>query len=238
MFKSKQSMAVLALFTSQAVAIKYRPPAGTVPWGSAATLPEWKDPQDHKVNYFIPNFGEDAEISTSKKNLAVAEETLKHQLQASFDPPASFKKNYFVPHFGEDADIKATKSNIAAAEKKYNHVYDTSPPPADPPRNYFVPNFGEDNDIKATKKNIAAAEAKFGHQLDTSTPDEPKRNYFVPNFGEDAEITAAKKNLAAAESKFGKLNVHVNGNGGWTLLQTDADLKTESDPICSSAGCT
>lgn len=67
-------MAVLALFTSQAVAIKYRPPAGTVPWGSDATLPEWRDPQDHKVNYFIPNFGEDSDIKASKKNMAAAEE--------------------------------------------------------------------------------------------------------------------------------------------------------------------
>ena len=62
-------MAALALCTSQAVAIKYRPYPGSVPWGGDADKPEWEDPQDHKVNYFVPNFGLDHDILDSQQNL-------------------------------------------------------------------------------------------------------------------------------------------------------------------------
>jgi hypothetical protein len=154
----------------RSLAIKYRPYPGSVPWGGDADKPEWEDPKDHKVNYFVPNFGKDSDIKTSFKNMATAEEELGHVLEASFDPPKEPKRNYFVPHFGEDTEIKYTKANIAAAEKKYNHEYDTSAPPADPKRNYFVPNFGEDTEIKYTKANIAAAEKALGHEYDTSDP--------------------------------------------------------------------
>lgn len=30
----------------------------------------------------------------------------------------------------------------------------------------------------------------------------------------------------------------MDGDGGYTLVQTDADIGLESDPICNSAGCT
>ena len=259
-------MAALALCTSQAVAIKYRPYPGSVPWGGDADKPEWEDPQDHKVNYFVPNFGQDSDIKSSFKNMAKAEEDLKHELKASFDPEEEPKRNYFVPHFGEDNEIKYTKKNIADAEKALGHEYDTSPKPDDPKRNYFVPNFGEDDEIKYTKVNIAAAEKALGHEYDTSDPAaDPKRNYFVPHFGEDEDITFTKKNIANAESKVGVWNVQRDGNGAWvlpsvdsnqygnfkaennwpsekmgSLLQTDSEVNTisESDPICSSAGCT
>jgi len=155
-------MAALALCTSQAVAIKYRPYPGSVPWGGDADKPEWEDPQDHKVNYFVPDFGKDSDIKSSFKNMAKAEEDLKHELKASFDPEDEPKRNYFVPHFGEDNEIKYTKKNIADAEKALGHEYDTSDPAADPKRNYFVPHFGEDEDITFTKKNIANAESKVG----------------------------------------------------------------------------
>lgn len=170
-----------------------------------------------------------------------------------------------MPNFGEDTDIKATKKSIAYAEDYNHHEYDTSAPPAPPPRGYFVPQFGEDQDIKDAKKNIAAAENKLGHEYDTSAPaTPPPRNYFVPQFGEDADIKFTKKNIANAEKAYGKWDVHTDGNGAWvigpgvsanqygnykgennwpsdqlpSLVQTDAEVTTSSDPICSSAGCT
>ena len=257
-------MAAVALSTVSAVKLGYRPTPGSVPWGADATKPEWVDPQDHPVNYFVPNFGVDNDIGSTFKNTADAEEKLGHTLQASFDPPKSFKKDYFVPHFGEDAEITSTKKNIAAAEKKYNHVYDTSPKPADPPRNYFVPHFGEDEDIKNTKSVIALTEKQMGQQVDVSDPPkDPPRNYFVPHFGEDEDITFTKRNIANAEKKNGAWNVKRDGNGAWilpgveknqygnfkgennwpselmpSLVQVDSDMDAVSDPICSSAGCT
>jgi hypothetical protein len=54
-------------------------------------------------------------------------------------------------------------------------------------------------------------------------PEIPKIDYKVANFGEDREITATKKSLATAEKQTGH---------EWNLVQLN------SDPICSSAGCT
>jgi len=108
------------------------------------------------------------------------------------------------------------------------------------------------------------AEKKFGHEYDTSAPaDDPPRNYFVPHFGEDEDIKFTKNNIANAEKKVGTWNVQRDGNGAWvlpsvdanqygnfkgennwpsekmpSLIQTDAEVNTLSDPICSSAGCT
>ena len=265
MFKTTSCMAAMAISTAEAVKMTYRPYAGTVPWGSAATLPEWVDPQDHPVNYFVPNFGVDSDIKATFKHTADTEEKLDHVLQASFDPPKEPPRNYFVPHFGEDTDIKSSKKNLYDAEHKFNHELNTDTP--DPPkRDYFVPHFGEDTDIKATKEVIALSEKKLGHELDTSPPpDDPPRNYFVPHFGEDEDITFTKKNIANAEKAVGTWNVKRDGNGAWvlpgvdanqyknykaentwpsdmmpSLVQVDSNVNAdvESDPICSSAGCT
>jgi len=198
------------------------------------------------------------------KNLAYAEEYHKHEMQASFEAAKPPPRDYFVPHFGEDQDIKDTKKNTAYAEAYHHHVYDTSPAGPPPPTNYFVPHFGEDTDISDTKSNIAKAEKSLGHEYDTSAPaDPPPRNYFVPHFGEDEDLEFTKRNIASAEKKYGVWDVKRDGNGAWilpsveanqygnfkgennwpsdkmpSLVQTDAEINTESDPICSSAGCT
>lgn len=78
MFKSKASMAAMALCTSRAVAIKFRPIPGTVPWHEGPVNPEWIDPKDHDINYGVPHFGTDTEINASMKNLAAAEEYHGH----------------------------------------------------------------------------------------------------------------------------------------------------------------
>jgi hypothetical protein len=73
----------------------------------------------------------------------------------------------------------------------------------------------------------------------------------VPNFGLDKDIVDAQANIATQEKKHGAWTPTQDDNGVWevpeaidnnlykyrSLLQTDADIKTESDPICSSAGC-
>ena len=71
-------------------------------------------------------------------------------------------------------------------------------------------------------------------------PAKIKRDYFVPHFGTDNEINGIADSLKAAEGSLGhKLEVKgYDGEGSYTLLQTNSDVKAESDPICSSAGCT
>jgi hypothetical protein len=70
-------------------------------------------------------------------------------------------------------------------------------------------------------------------------PEEIKRNYFVPHFGYDSDVNGAKESLAAAEKELGHtLKIKVDGEGSYSLLQTDADVNMGSDPICASSGCT
>merc|ERR1719240_97634 len=57
------------------------------------------------MNYGVPHFGEDHDVTETKKSAADAEAKLGHfwdVLAPSPDPP---KRNYFVPNFGIDADI-------------------------------------------------------------------------------------------------------------------------------------
>jgi len=68
-------------------------------------------PDDPPRNYFVPHFGEDKEITYTKKNIAQAEAQLGHILDTSppkDDPP----RNYFVPNWGYDQDIVDSVNNL------------------------------------------------------------------------------------------------------------------------------
>ena len=73
---------------------------------------------EFKMNYGVSHFGEDKEITYTKKNIADAEKKLGHILDTS-EPPADPKRNYFVPHFGVDTDIATSLSNLNAQEKVF-----------------------------------------------------------------------------------------------------------------------
>jgi len=185
-------------------------------------------------------------------------------MKATFKKPDAPNRDYFVPHYGEDDDMITTKEHIAASEKEHKHeLKATFDKPKAHPMNYFVPNFGEDIDIRASKKNTMFAEKVMDHTLEASfdKPAAPKRDYFVPHFGEEEEITDAKENIVNAEKSLKhEWEPKRDGDGSWnlpneltaeygnykkeqglaikTLVQTDSNINTASDPICSSAGCT
>ena len=69
-------------------------------------------------DYTVPHFGEDHEITYTKKNIAAAEKALGHVIDTS-PPPDDPPRNYFVPHFGTDEDIKSSLKNLAAEEKTH-----------------------------------------------------------------------------------------------------------------------
>ena len=96
-----------------------------------------------------------------------------------------------------------------------------------------MPNFGEDGDIMATKNSAGIAEKQYNHyNWPSDDPDPPKRNYFVPHFGEDPDITATKNNIASSEKAQGHvIGASGDGKGRFELVQTDADIKQQSEPI-------
>jgi hypothetical protein len=241
---------VLALFMAGTTeAVQYRPFVdGRTPWYKTSPKAASIDfPHDYKV----PDFGVDSDIKATQTHTAAAEQRLKHVMKASFKKPAPPPQDYFVPNFGEDSDVKSTKKNIADAESRLGHTMQASfAQPAGPPRDYFVPDFGADHDIKETQKHALAAEKRLGHTWQGKKADDPPRDYFVPNFGEDSEIKSTQKNIADAETRLNhKMKANfAQWNGPATdafssehhreLLGTEIDMHLESDPICSSAGCT
>jgi len=95
---------------------------------------------------------------------------------------------------------------------------------------YFVPNFGMDHDIIATATDEKVASALVGHAWSFKTPEswEKWRNRakevdynYEPKLSEDMIVSANSQQIAEDQ----KGNPYE-----WSMLQ--------SDPICSSAGCT
>jgi hypothetical protein len=101
--------------------------------------------------------------------------------------------------------------------------------------NYPVPNFGVDTDIIDNHASLELAESMKSHKLEMGTeaskakwhnPAKDVDYNFAPKL--DGDIITTHKNLADTETNLGH---------HWALaVQLDSDI--ESDPICSSAGCT
>ena len=149
---SKTTVGIVALSVIsdevRALKMKYRPLPGTAPWHKDAEASSWVKP-DWKVDYFVPDFGQDEDIEDSLRHTGAAESKLKHVLQASFKKPKGHPVDYFVPNFGEDKDITTSKKNLEETEKDYGKTFSaTFKPPKGHPVDYPVPNFGQDSDIK------------------------------------------------------------------------------------------
>jgi hypothetical protein len=115
------------------------------------------------------------------------------------------------------------------------------------PVDYKVPNFGVDKEILASQLHEKKAEKQLKKKLvgdffDDQTP-KYKLDYKVPNFGLDTDIKNTVSSLKSTEKKLGNWNPKKDSDGAFVVptsvaLQTNAELAMESDPICSSAGCT
>ena len=116
---------------------------------------------------------------------------------------------------------------------------------------YFVPNFGADHHIIDNDTSLAAAEKQLKHKLVIEEMPEIPRNYPVANFGVDKDILDAQASIVSTEDKLGEWTPKQDENGFWKVPQPfdnssyayhDRDvfvqLDEQSDPICSSAGCT
>jgi hypothetical protein len=184
----------------------------------------------------VPNFGVDKDIAVSQNNLDKTETNLKTKMQATFAKPAAPPRDYFVPNFGVDHDITMTSLNIGEAEAQHGQSLTVAPKAAAIPRNYFIPNFGMDKEIIGVQQSLQIAEDQMGKKFDTKVLAQPKANptgYFVPNFGQDKDINDSLANTASAEAQL---------KHQWKAVQLEnveqSDIMIESDPICSTAGCT
>ena len=107
-------LVTLALFSSETSALKIK----SDPICSSAGCSQYKHPhekEDHKVDYFVPNFGaKDSVLTHNDESLAYAEAKLNHHWNWSKSKD-DVKKDYFVPNFGMDVDIADSLKNMKAA---------------------------------------------------------------------------------------------------------------------------
>jgi len=106
---------------------------------------------------------------------------------------------------------------------------------------YFVPNFGPDGEATDSMASLASAEGTLSHKLIMGTaaskakwanPAKDVDYNFAPKL--DADVRTTQKNLGDSEMALGHK---------WDLVeasfpQVQSNVELESDPICSSAGCT
>lgn len=119
--------------------------------------------------------------------------------------------------------------------------------------NYPVPNFGRDHDINENNGSLDWAENSLNHHW--TWKKRPKADEVTYSNGGpiDEEVRYTMKNLKDQESIHGVWELPPKDYAGVQLLSTyninkkeldrsedqqNVQLNTESDPICSSAGCT
>jgi hypothetical protein len=189
------------------------------------TAEQLKKPKDD--SYTVPDFGVDADIKTSQRNLAGAEAEVGHtwNVVPKKNRPKPHPVDYYVPNFGVDRDIADSHKNLADTEKALNHTWNVVPEKERPkphPVDYYVPNFGIDRDIAQTQRHQRSAEAQHGNanwnpepflnlqlreQREPLLTWEPKvakthpMNYPVPNFGNDADMDNTHRHLAESEAE-------------------------------------
>lgn len=106
--------------TAAALKTEFRPYTdGRTPWYTTTSRP---DPTPFPHGYFVPNFGEDKDITITKMNTAKAEKEVGAPMSGTyFDKPAGHPVDYFVPDFGVDHDVKTTANSIADSEGELGH---------------------------------------------------------------------------------------------------------------------
>jgi hypothetical protein len=222
-------------------------------------VPKKDQPKQHPTDYFVPNFGVDEDVKNTQAHIAAQE--AKH---GSWKPVQDDNGFWIVPGPAENRSYTYNALVQTDAKEQSDPIcpssgcnYASEKGKATHPMNYFVPNFGRDRLINETDGSLDWAQKNLKHTwvptLKSDLPKGPPKDYFVPNFGVDEDIKSTQAHVAAQEKRLKHVwKPKQDDNGVWivpepinnkaysynSLVQTDTDIKTESDPMCSSAGCT
>lgn len=109
--------------------------------------PADKGPKGPPKDYFVPNFGKDADIASTQVSVLNTENALGHAWDWKKDTSKPPPRDYFIPQFGEDRDISFTRQHLAQTEEKLGHKWNWAKAGADNKKDYFVPQFGMDKDV-------------------------------------------------------------------------------------------
>jgi len=150
-----------------------------------------KTPLGYPIDYPVPSFGADPEISAASNSLSIAEAMHKHKLimgtpesKAKWHNVAKDTLYDFAPAL--DGDITATQAHLAGAEKSTNHKWVIEDQALQ-----------TEADIASDPICSSAGCTQFKHK---KTPLGYPIDYPVPSFGADPEIAAASNSLSIAEA--------------------------------------
>ena len=217
-----------------------------------------KGAKTHPMNYFVPNFGRDADLNHTDNSLDWAERNLKHKWNWVKPTKKEDAKDYFVPDFGLEEDIKQTHEAIAAQEK----IHGKWVPVQDENGVWEVPEAANNKsytyNANVQLDSVAKGDGPICMKSDLTCGEgqliEGKKylhDYFVPDFGVDKDIKDSQAHVKQVEAKLNHVWTPVQDeNGVWGVpeaannksytYRANVQLPTNlasSDPICSSAGC-
>ena len=119
------------------------------------------------------------------------------------------------------------------------------------PMDYPVPNFGVDHDILGNHASLENAEKQLKHKWVWEEHKKEDPVYYDDGTvkGLDSDIVHSLNSMETQEAEKGAWNPVQDKDGNWIVPQAidnrsysyesdSANVQLESDPICSSAGCT
>jgi uncharacterized protein YkvS len=208
----------------------------------------------------------DHDIVANDNSLKVAEGIVGHQWDFKMQKPPinPAKKVLYDDGPKLDSDVVDTRNNLKNTETKmshklvldhndlqtqeqlvsdpicssagctqYKHKHKKLPYDID----YPVPNFGVDHEILDNHKDLDVAEGIVGHHWNFKFEKPPlnpaKKTVYDGAPKLDGDIIDSRNNLKSTESRMSHKLVLDSDD-----VQLDAQVDVQSDPICSSAGCT
>jgi hypothetical protein len=210
-------------------------------------------PKGPPMDYPVPSFGKDPDMTGTMNSLEIAEKMNNHKL--IMGTPESKAKWHIVAkdtlydyHPSLDKDVISTNKHIAEAEDRLGQTmvqigddpicssagctqYEHPKKKDGYPMNYPVPNFGVDQDMKDQEASLKQTEEKLNHKfVPKESADPHPMNYKVPNFGVDQDIKDATENISNAEEALGPWNPTQDKNGVWLVPQAFSASSYSYDP--------
>jgi len=163
-----------------------------------------KGAKTHPMNYFVPHFGRDHDMTGTDVSLDWAEKSLGHKWNW-VKPGKKEDSDFRVPDFGLDEDIVGTQSNIAHQEK----LHGPWTPKQDDNGVWIVPAAADNKSysyLDASNVQLDAesdpicSSAGCNHASEKGPAGHPM-NYFVPHFGRDQHVNESFSSLDWAEKQ-------------------------------------
>lgn len=175
---------------------------------------------DHPMDYKVPYYGVDEDVTTTQNNMGNAEQKLGQKMSADFGlKDDGIPRGYKVLDLGVSDEILSTQSNLKNTEKALKHKLNVAWDVTDGiDRGYKVLDLGLDKDIKQSLSSLDLEQGIHGRWSLDGFP-EPK--------AEKAEIDgkAPKSSITEAEDNNKELDkAAADAEAATTAIPTDDNI--------------